>query len=393
MAQSLTIRASIVTFKIFRIFGFTCFSIENEKLVTKFTDFLYLLCSILTGSGLIYLVLMYHDDLTVSKSHIVNAGNYVIYLVSLSTNIIIVLLVFYFRQDLWNMVLDFYEIECKFRSIGVFEDYTTLAIGRLLSLALMIALSVPLTIVSYQFHGSILNCGISLYSGLYFMLLIGTVISCVHGIIARVKFVGNVLQSMLPSSSNMIAVHELKEDPEKIGAMIEIFSILIRVNNVVNQCFGVPTMIEFGVLFFHTLLTNFIAIKNLSTDGYLDGSTVSGMMYSTYYHLFIVAIIYVCSQAKIEAQEALKLSNKILRRTKDPLMVEMLSSLNALIKRNPLKFSCGMFDFDWSLVFSVSNSLPVYGCSLNWLFHFSLLLQPLQTSSFFCNSITRPEIV
>lgn len=357
MSEDITIRYSITTLKVFKIFGIACFTIENRKPTTKLWDLFYLVNSVLIGISFLYMLSIYHDKLIVSKSEIVDMGNYVTYNLTLLTDIIVIMLMFVFRYEIWNLILNMHEIENKFKSIGRNEDFSKVAVGILGIFSAIVALSIPIAIITYNLHGSLLNTGLSFYSGMYFVLIVGMVISFIQGMIIRMQIVYRVLESINRDRSYVTAVvdNNSRNDGLKIiRTLIEIYSKIIQLQETVSICLGVQTMLLFGLLFFCTILTNFIVIKNLSTDGFLSGSTVSGIIITSYYHVFVTAIIHVCNQTEIEAKKILKLINAIMKSSKDSTKVAMLLSLSFLIKRNPLKFSCGFFYFDWNLAYSVS---------------------------------------
>lgn len=357
MSEDLTIKYSIATFKIFKVFGIACFTIENRKPTTKFWDLIFFANSIAIGISFIYMLSVFRDKLTVSKLEMLDIGNYVIYNLSLLIDIIVIMMMFGFRYKIWNMMLRLNETENKFKAIGWNEDLSKIAVGILATFAGIVALSIPITIITYNLHGSLLITGMSFYGGIYFMLITGLVVCIIQGIIIRMQVVYKILESIMQDCNNVTAVVGISrrnDDLKIIGTLIEIYSMVIKLQEALSICFGVQTMLQIGLLFLHTLLTNFIALKNLSIDGFLSGSTIAGLIITSYYHLFLIAIIYACSQTEIEAKKTLKLINAIMKRSKDARKVAKLLSFSFLIKRNPLKFSCGLFDFDWNFAYSVS---------------------------------------
>lgn len=58
---------------------------------------------------------------------------------------------------------------------------------------------------------------------------------------------------------------------------------------------------------------------------------------------------------KSEARLSSRFLNKLTNRAKDPRIIQMLLSLNLQVSKRQPRFSCGLFDFDWKLLFAVSK--------------------------------------
>jgi hypothetical protein len=58
-----------------------------------------------------------------------------------------------------------------------------------------------------------------------------------------------------------------------------------------------------------------------------------------------------------KAQTTLKLANEMMKQSHDMNKTLMLVTFTTLVKKRGPKFSCGLFDFDWKLVFAVSGEI------------------------------------
>ncbi|KAG5673596.1 hypothetical protein PVAND_003628 [Polypedilum vanderplanki] len=57
-----------------------------------------------------------------------------------------------------------------------------------------------------------------------------------------------------------------------------------------------------------------------------------------------------------KAQTTLKLANEMMKRSHDMNKTLMLVTFTTLVKKRKPKFTCGLFDFDWKLVFANISS-------------------------------------
>lgn len=357
MSDSSTIKSAIASFEVLKVFGFASFRIEKGKPVTKIIDLGYLFIWISTGIAFIFLSFTYRDELATTNSKLIDSGNLVAFIGADFIAIISMSLAFIFRRTIWEIVLDLTEVEKMFESIGCEEDYTKETRNVLLVSASIITLFVPLTIGFYFVDGSLLKACLFFYSGLYYMLSVGLVVGCMKAVTMRIKTVNSILKSLLHQPNEVrIVKSQYNDDHEVITTVIEVYAKLNEILGKINMCYGIPTMLGLGLLFFFSIFTNFTAFKNLTTDGHLDNFTVAELIAAVYLHIFMFSVIYVCSLVKSETHKTAILSNRIMKRL--PLCEEkeiaMLIMLNHLIKRNSFKFSCGLFDFDWSLVYAVS---------------------------------------
>lgn len=354
---SSTLNNGVVAFKVMKVFGYGCFTVENGKCVTKPVDVFFLLLSICTGFVFLFLSIKYQKQLGTTKSDMIRLGNQITYVAAIVMAIISMILVFCNRRRVWSIFLTLYEIEKKFFKIGLNRDHSKIARVFMFSIVFLVILLWPIIIFVHINDGSFLKTGLYIYSGINFALSAGSALGFINGTLIRLESVNKICESMLSTSGDVRKVKERNSKCDKveiIGTLIEAYGNFVEIYDSINVCYGVPTMMGFGLLFFYSIFANFMAYKNLSTAGYLDPVTISTLLVTIYLHLFTFSIIFICEATEKEGQKILKLVNSIIKHSKDELEVSMLISLNLLIKRNPLKFSCGLFDFDWKMTFAVS---------------------------------------
>lgn len=355
--NNFTVNSAIFTLIIFKILGFNSFTVIDRKSVTKPMDLVYLVASISLGALTIYKSIQHRNVLATSDSEIVNFGNFAAFIASLLISIISMVHLFVLRHKVWKIVLIFIEMDDKLGTIGVVEDYKRSTIIVVSTIFSILVVFVFISIAAYILDGSLLKAFLYLYSGIYFLLVLEAPTACMSVARLRLITLNKICESILHYPSHLRIVkskEQRKSDSEAIGTFVEVYAKLIEIQDMVNLCYGVPTMLSTGLVFFYSVFTNFMVYKNLTTNGYMDGAAISGVLFSLYLNCFMVAVIYLCTSSEAEATKTLKLSNQIMKRTKDEKVLVMLMSLNSLIKRNPLKLTCGMFDFDFGLIYSVS---------------------------------------
>lgn len=353
MNESFTIQSAIWSLKILKVLGFSSNTIVDGKSVTKPLDVLFFVGSIVTGISLIFLSIKLQDELATSKSKMIDFGNFLANVASLVIAITSMSLAFIFRHQIWNIVLELYEIERKFAEFGIKVDYQSEIKAMTVILFLMMSLILPLSYLVYLIDGTILRALLYLYSGVFFLLSVSSVVGLVFGVGVRVKSINKVLKYLADPSEIVIVNTIGKRNIETIRIMFEVYGNLVVISDAINLCYGVPVLLAFGLLYFYSLFVNYVAFKNFKNDGYLDNITTTGLIYSSFLQIFMNAVVYVCILTETEVKKLIIWSNLIIKRSKNDQEIAALMSFNSLVSRNMLKFSCGFFDFDWTLIYSV----------------------------------------
>lgn len=355
MAENFTIRFAESTLKILKVFGFSAITIVNGKSVTKPWDILFPIVSMTTGCFLIYLSILFQDELATSKSPVIDFGYFVTYVASLVIAMTSMVLAFVFRHHIWSIVLELHEVEKTFRGIGFNEDYKREAIATAVGIFSLMSIVGPMSYSVYVIDGSLLKAGLYFYSGLVFLLSIGSAARVLNAVTVRVKSIVRIFESLLnyPSDVLIITTKEQKDDIEIISTLTGIYARLVKICDSINVCYGTTVMLGYGLLFFYALFVNYMAFKNLLAYGYLDKHTISGLIFCSYLQTFMNAIVLICIMTENATKKIVYVSNKIIRKSKNERKVAMLMAFNSLVSRNQLKFSCELFDFDAGLVYSV----------------------------------------
>lgn len=351
-----TFENALLNHRIMKIFGFSPKTIVNGKSVTKPLDFVAPTINLIIGSLLVYFSIQNPEELSQSKSEIINFGNFVTFIAGIIISIICVIVSFFFRHHTWEVFIELSKIEKNFARIGfpVSYEFKTKVITRMVYVPLCL---IPFfCYTSYLVNGSILIAFIYAYAGSCFLLNGALDIVILNLSFERLKSFRGIFESMAKYPSDIIIVRKKdhKNDVEIIGTLIATYNIFVDICNLTNLSDGAKIMFSFGVVYFYSLFVSFMAFKSFINDGFLDNVAISGLTFSTVLVIFMIVMVFACISIENETKKILKISNSMLKRTKDERKIELLMSLNSIVSRNPLKRSCGFFDLDWSLIFSVS---------------------------------------
>ncbi|CAO1441519.1 unnamed protein product [Diamesa tonsa] len=87
---------------------------------------------------------------------------------------------------------------------------------------------------------------------------------------------------------------------------------------------------------------------------------ISYALWNTYYIAFVVVIIIFGSGALSDSQKTADLVFRALNRTKDESIKKMLKLFADQIHHTPMSFSCRLFKFDWTLLYTFISASVMY---------------------------------
>lgn len=338
-------------FKLYKYCGFVPITIINKKSVTKPTDlFFSVFCLILCVLS-VFLSLKYEDLLNTSKNEIADKGAFVTYVSSLLIAIFCLAVGIAQRHKPWKIVLLLHEVDLLLGDMRL--DFSRASRMFEAGYAFVSCLSLPTTFFFYLMDGSLIKSLLYFFSGFGFVIMVSAVVFFFGGIFVRIRNINANLKIMINNSK--VRDFNGKCGSRKIAKCIQVYGKLIDANRLLNQCFGVQGMLGFGVLFFFTIFTSFMAFKDITTEGTLAGVTAGSVVFVLYLQTYSLTLILICHVTGQESSETVKLCNALMKVTKDDLMIQTLISLSAMVNRNKPKYSCGLFDFDWKLIGGVSE--------------------------------------
>lgn len=338
--------------KILRFFGFAAVTIGSDRnSVTKLSDVIHFLIPLLIGSTFVVESIRRRDKL-ITNSAIVDYGNFCTYIALIVIALISMVNAFIFRHKTWSIVLILSKIDSKFSEVGFKDDYLMKGQKFGITFSLIAFQLYPLSYFMFMMEGSILKAALYLYSGFYFTLSVGSMSGAVNALNFRLTTMNTVLRSLIGDPSSKITTVRSEMETKSIADLIEIYGKMIKVKDLINLAYGIPMLLGFGLIFFYTIFTDFMLVRDLY-DGSADHITIASAFFCCYLQALMYAVLYFCTVIETDAQTHLKLINAIIIKSKDKTEIAMLLCLGTLIRNNLPKFSCGLFVFDWNLVYGV----------------------------------------
>jgi 7tm Chemosensory receptor len=241
----------------------------------------------------------------------------------------------------------------QFMDMKVAVDYSRFIKIQLLRTLIVVSFNIPLSLIVYYYEDSVLKACLYLYSSLYFALSIILALSFIYGIRLRLGTMMSVLE-------NLIVSFEVSPDDERdtriSAGLIDIYCDIIDVSDGINICFGFPSMLGYGLLFFHNLFTNFIGFRDFISLGTLTTTSRMSLMYAFYYSFVYTSVIFFAILNKRRARGVVRTINRLVKKTKSEQTTFNLLALSSLIMTNQPRFSCGLFEFDWKLTLATISA-------------------------------------
>lgn len=132
-----------------------------------------------------------------------------------------------------------------------------------------------------------------------------------------------------------------------------------------NVCFGLQTMLCIGITFLFTLFTLFASYKAFYYHDVDKSVALSSIFWCVFYNYFKLCIVYTSNLVDSENQELSTSIYKVMN--KDICSPTVVQSFGYQIKQLPSKSSCGLFNFDYSLIMTVWSYIDGKACVLLFL--------------------------
>jgi hypothetical protein len=155
----------------------------------------------------------------------------------------------------------------------------------------VITANFPLALFVYHLEQSVLKACLYSYSSLYFSLSMITALSMLSSVQWRLETMRTVLED-LKTRPYTGDDEDDENDLRVITALIDIYADLIEVCSSVNLFYSLPCMLGYGLVFFHTLIMNFLIFQDFSKQGALTKTTLVGIIYAVYYNSIFIGLIF-----------------------------------------------------------------------------------------------------
>lgn len=140
---------------------------------------------------------------------------------------------------------------------------------------------------------------------------------------------------------------------ETILVLKSIHHDMMKCVRLMNNIFGYQTMLSIGISFLFTLFTLFISFKAFHYNDTEIGSTLSSIYWCIFYNYFKFLVIYTCNLVDSEATQLATMIYKMINRNVCSTL--LMQAFGNQVKQISGKSSCGLFNFDYSLIMMVSR--------------------------------------
>lgn len=357
MADASVIEVSKSKFAFLKVLGHAPITIVGVNSVTKPRDFLISCLCLAWGVTFTWICLVHRDKFIISPIDIVNQGNFFIYILSFFAAQFHFVNFFCFRHETWDIVLTLHKIDQIFGRVAS-RSHIRLESFFIKITVVLIVLSTLLNYAIYCIDHLLLKLFVYEYLGSYYLIVTSSASSVIVSIILRVRVINRHLEAMLHEKKirrENLSHDDAKRNVDQILKFMKVFGEIIEVNRLANRCYGLPVMVDFALLFSFTTFVGFWSSKDLTDTGSLSKMTIAYIVYLSTMNLLSSLIVLSCELSVREATKTVRLLNKLVKCSKDETETQMLISLSFLINRNKPVLSCGLFEFNLSLINGVSS--------------------------------------
>lgn len=86
----------------------------------------------------------------------------------------------------------------------------------------------------------------------------------------RIRSINMHLAALLKKPHNSFKKSVL-QDIDEIENLTQAYAKVIEINKLINLVYGMPILLGYGLMFFHTIFTTFLACIDLKNNGYVGG--------------------------------------------------------------------------------------------------------------------------
>lgn len=359
MVDASVIEVSRSKFAFLKIFGHASITIVGRKSVTKPTDFIISCLCLAWGVTFQWICLVQQDKFIISPLDVVNKGNFFIYILSFFAAQFHFIYIFFVRHQTWEIVLKLNKID---QILGRVASRTNNRLeGYFIKFVLiLIVLSTILNYAIYCVDHLLLKAFAYEYLGSYYLIVTSSASSVIGSIIMRVRVINRGLEAMIHEKKvqrENLFPSDTKKNVDTILKFMKGFGEIIEVNRLANLCYGMSLMIDFALLFFFTTFVGFLSSKDLTDDGSLSVMTIAYIVYVSTMNLLSSLMVLVCEVSVREASRTVSLLNSLIKTSEDETETQMLILFSFLVNRNKPVLSCGLFEFNLSLIYGVSANM------------------------------------
>lgn len=347
--------------------GYSCFTIKGKltdgKIYTTLGDIGIFIIFIIFNFVSLYQ--SYYSNLFVSQSAILDFGNRLLLCSTLVIVSIAGTLVFIFRHKVWRITTLLYEIDIQLENLGYNVDHDKYSLQVKYYTGSSILLFIICATINIYLTGFRWTRLFFLYlsSGNYIVVM-QVFILYLSGIDTRIRHMNKCFSNHFLPSRNKWKIKPVMNWDNKY--FISRFGILHNTINeltgLINFCYSFQIMLCFALFFVYTILTTFAAYRLFTSDNNA-GSTheaIYSFCWNVLYLKFAVEVMALGSAITNDGKFTTILIHQAINAAQDSNSIERLFSFSLQVGYNIPVISCGLFTFDWSLLFSICAASTTY---------------------------------
>lgn len=147
--------------------------------------------------------------------------------------------------------------------------------------------------------------------------------------------------------------------PKNATNFVKISSLLMTLTEICelfNQIFAIPMMSSLGGLLFAATFYLYDFYALLTTENVRMeqiGYSINTNLWILYFTIIEFAFVACCSMTSASENETIEVLYEILRKNKCEKERKRLKIMIQQLKHAKIRFSCGLFEFDWKIALSV----------------------------------------
>ncbi|KAL7019667.1 hypothetical protein ACKWTF_011200 [Chironomus riparius] len=289
-----------INLSIFKYVGFAAFSIDknNQVYITLMDVFCY------AASSCIGIFIIYNswlqNDVKVDKNFLIDFGNLISANVAVVISLISMLLYFIEYKKIWQLVLFLHKVDEQLISLGLKLNHMLITLFYFsVTVANFILIMVPLNIAMNRLNMSMSNILIYNYSGMYFSLSMGGVLTISLCFLIRSK---NILDAIklnfrFLEDQNSFQVRDNKRETQVMVKLNQIYHDLFKALEKASHVGGLCSLLGYFLCFVFSIYTGFVCYKALTTsDTQMKQKAIFTVLWFLYL-IFFPALITILGEA------------------------------------------------------------------------------------------------
>ncbi|XP_062556837.1 putative gustatory receptor 28a [Armigeres subalbatus] len=337
--------------------GYACFSIDGPiqsgKIRTSILDKIYFMTHLSLGFVLWICVVKFFKA-PPNISPLQNIGSRLIWFTCYLSAVLGVLWNFYNRAKVWSLYVGVFRVDQQLLALGANMKYTQFYLLMVGGSAMGSIVLVVLIIGHFAERDfDIIEFLAFSYSNLSLTMLVTIYSVAGNLIIFRLWVLNRIMRrNMVPTrGSKMILVAE-KNGIQTIQQYMQIYDQLSDLTETV--------MIAVAGSFVYLLFYGFEVILNIKRGVPLQEYSLSSGIWSVCYLTNVIVVVTIGSLLSQQGKSTSNLIDQAINSTNNAEIIEMLRLFLMQLGHRTPTLTCGLFPFDWTLVYSILATSTTY---------------------------------